>query len=160
MSGLIPSFARWPLTAVASLAQTNKFANTSLGGLGPLLSSVRWSSKSKGNRACRQGKAQKGHEYGWKLLSGQKASAGQMLVKQKHPRFHPGLNVIVKGDKMSLHAALPGKVLVTREKVHLNTDNQEVAEYYVKRDMDTVYKKYYHVIPEPQMNEFQLVAQI
>ncbi|XP_022703443.1 uncharacterized protein LOC111268618 isoform X2 [Varroa jacobsoni] len=115
---------------------------------------------SKGNRACRQDGQQKGQEYGWKLHSGQMAKEGQLLYKQRVPRFHPGLNVIVSGEKLSLHAACPGKVLVTREKVHLNYDNKKIAPYYAKRDMSAVYKKYYHVIPKPQHNEFQLVAEI
>ncbi|OQR77157.1 hypothetical protein BIW11_07292 [Tropilaelaps mercedesae] len=115
---------------------------------------------SKGNRACRQDGQQKGQGYGWKLRSGQIASAGQLLYKQRIPRFHPGLNVVVRGEKMSLYAAVRGKVLVTREKVQLNYDNKQVAKHYEKRDMTSLYKKYYHVIPLPQKNEFELVAQI
>ncbi|XP_003738444.1 uncharacterized protein LOC100899533 [Galendromus occidentalis] len=117
------------------------------------------SARSKGNRACRQDGAQKGQEYGYKLRSGQFAKQGVMLVKQRLPRFFPGLNVEVRGEKLSLHAMVPGKVFVTREKVNINPECA-VAKHFDDRYMDAVYKKYYHVVPEPQYNKFQLIANI
>ncbi|CAN8008440.1 unnamed protein product, partial [Ixodes pacificus] len=68
----------------------------SLPGARPTLGGPQWQAvrgATKGNRACRQDKPQKGHRYGWRKLGGQRVHEGELLVKQRTLRFHPGLNV-------------------------------------------------------------------
>ncbi|EEC00188.1 ribosomal protein L27, putative, partial [Ixodes scapularis] len=122
---------------------------------GPQWQAVRGA--TKGNRACRQDGPQRGHRYGWRKWSGQRVHEGELLVKQRTLRFHPGLNVVF-GYRHSLLAAVEGRVAVTFEKVNPCWDNPRVQSFYEGRDVSSLHKKYYHVIPDPQENKFRLVS--
>ena len=50
-----------------------------------------------------------------------------------------------------------GKVYVTCEKVDLNWDHGWVQRFFSGRSGQTIYKKYFNVIPEPQHTRFRLV---
>lgn len=48
--------------------------------------------KSGGSKA-RQGGNVKGKRLGIKIFGGQKVKAGQIIIRQRGSRFHPGVNV-------------------------------------------------------------------
>ncbi|CAN8003352.1 unnamed protein product, partial [Ixodes hexagonus] len=123
----------------------------------PLWQAVRGA--TKGNRACRQDKPQKGKHFGWRKKAGQRVHEGQLLVKQRTLRYHPGLNVVF-GGRQSLIAAVEGRVAVTFEKVNPCWDNPRVKTFYEGRDVSSLHKKYFHVIPDPQENKFRLISLI
>lgn len=66
------------------------------------------------------------------------------------------------GKDGSLYALQPGKVLITCEKFQPNFDKYWTDKVYSSRkeNMANVYKKYFHVIPEPLEPKFKLVDTI
>lgn len=64
------------------------------------------------------------------------------------------------GKNGTLFAMVPGKVLITTEKVDLNWDHTWVERCHGHRKHTEFYKKYFHVIPEPQHQNFKLIDQI
>ncbi|XP_064478670.1 large ribosomal subunit protein bL27m-like [Ornithodoros turicata] len=115
---------------------------------------------AKGNKACHQRKPRKGKHYGIKKWPGTTVHMGDMLVKQRIMRFHPGLNVEFGVMRHSLYAAVDGKVVVSTERVTPRWDNPRVQEFYEGQDVTHLHKKYFHVVPEPQPQVFNLVAQV
>ncbi len=57
-----------------------------------------------------------GKRLGVKISDGQTAKAGQILVRQRGTKIHPGLNVR-KGKDDTLFAAIDGMVKFTQKKV-------------------------------------------
>ena len=85
----------------------------------------------KGVGSTDNGRDSKSKRLGVKLFGGQKATAGNILVRQRGTRFHPGENVYMGRDH-TLHAAIDGVVEFTRTRndrsfVHV-LPFQEVAE--------------------------------
>ena len=64
------------------------------------------------------------------------------------------------GKNGTLFALEAGKVIVTCEKMNLNWDHTWIIRTYGGRIGDTIYKKYFNVIPEPQHNRFKLVEEV
>lgn len=66
------------------------------------------------------------------------------------------------GQDGSLYALEPGKVIITTEKFTPNFNKYFTERAYREKreNMGHVYKKYFHVIPEPLEPNFQLVDQI
>lgn len=64
------------------------------------------------------------------------------------------------GRNGTLFAMVPGRVMVTCEKVDLNWDHPWVQYCYSHRENKEFYKKYFNVIPEKQHQNFVLVDQI
>lgn len=69
----------------------------------------------KGVGSTDNGRDSKSKRLGVKLFGGQKATAGNILVRQRGTRFHPGNNVYM-GRDFTLHAAIDGVVTFKRSK--------------------------------------------
>lgn len=54
----------------------------------------------------------------------------------------------------------PGKVVVTCEKIDPNWEHTWVQRFYAGRESQTIYKKFFNVIPLPQHNRFKLIDTI
>ena len=67
----------------------------------------------KGVGSTDNGRDSKSKRLGVKLFGGQKAVAGNILVRQRGTRFHPGENVYMGRDH-TLHASINGIVEFTR----------------------------------------------
>ncbi|XP_037571404.1 39S ribosomal protein L27, mitochondrial-like [Dermacentor silvarum] len=115
---------------------------------------------SKGNRPCRYGPTARGQRLNVYIHDGMIAHKGDMIVKQNRLRFHPGLNVVFGPSRQTLIAAVEGRVMLTREKVNLDFHHPRVQKFYEGRNAEALYKKYFHVIPNPQGQTFRLVSQI
>ncbi|XP_077527454.1 large ribosomal subunit protein bL27-like [Haemaphysalis longicornis] len=113
---------------------------------------------AKGNRACRQGPTARGQRLGVRIMEGKVAHKGDVIVKQNKLKFHPGLNVVFGHSRQTLVATVEGRVMLTREKVNLDWSHPRVQRFYEGRDTEALYKKYFHVIPEPQGQTFRLVS--
>lgn len=85
-------------------------------------------------------------------------SAGTILATQLTPRFHPGANVGFGRDG-TLFALEHGKVYVTCEKIDPNFEHTWVQKHYADRSNQTIYKKFFNVIPNKQENVFKLVEE-
>ena len=71
----------------------------------------------------------------------------------------PGLNVGF-GKNGTLFAMEPGTVKITSEKCELNPEHTWVQRLYGGQDITYLYKKYVHVLAEPQHNRFKLVDSV
>jgi large subunit ribosomal protein L27 len=69
----------------------------------------------KGVGSTDNGRDSKSKRLGVKLFGGQKAIAGNILVRQRGTQYHPGLNVSMGRDH-TLHAAVDGSVVFSRTK--------------------------------------------
>ena len=69
----------------------------------------------KGVGSTDNGRDSKSKRLGVKLFGGQTAIAGNILVRQRGTRFHPGLNVYL-GKDYTLHAAVDGIVTFKKQK--------------------------------------------
>ncbi|CAD7092842.1 unnamed protein product [Hermetia illucens] len=116
------------------------------------------SKKTGGSTRNPKGHARPKHR-GWKVQDGHDVSAGTILATQLTPRFHPGLNVGF-GKNGTLFALEHGKVCVTCEKFDPNWDHTWVQRIYAGREKQTIYKKYFNVIPEKQHKRFRLVDEV
>ncbi|KAG5670933.1 hypothetical protein PVAND_001162 [Polypedilum vanderplanki] len=92
---------------------------------------------------------------GWKRQEGHYVTSGTILATQLKPRFFPGLNVGY--GRNTLFAMTNGRVYVSCEKVDLNWDHSLVQKHFAGRHDQTIYKKYFNVVPEPQHQRFRLV---
>ncbi|XP_050362950.1 39S ribosomal protein L27, mitochondrial [Nymphalis io] len=125
----------------------------------PILEIVRYASKKTGGSTKNTNCKVKPKHRGWKVQDGHFVQAGHMLATQLTPRFHPGLNVGF-GRNGTLFAMVPGKVVVTCEKFDPNWEHTWVQRVYGGRENQTIYKKYFNVIPEPQHTRFKLIDEI
>lgn len=64
------------------------------------------------------------------------------------------------GRNFTLHANCHGKVYVTCEKTDLNMNKKPVQHFFAGREGQTIYKKYFNVIPIEQHKRFRLVDQV
>ncbi len=69
----------------------------------------------KGVGSTDNGRDSKSKRLGVKLYGGQLAKAGNIIVRQRGTKFHPGLNVYM-GKDYTLHAAVEGEVQFVRRK--------------------------------------------
>jgi len=69
----------------------------------------------KGVGSSDNGRDSKSKRLGVKLFGGQVATAGNILVRQRGTRFHPGENVYMGRDH-TLHASIDGVVVFTRKR--------------------------------------------
>jgi len=63
----------------------------------------------KGVGSTRNGRDSKAKRLGVKRFGGQLVNAGEILVRQRGTKFHPGTNVGIGGDD-TLFALIPGTV--------------------------------------------------
>ncbi|XP_063636393.1 large ribosomal subunit protein bL27m [Cydia splendana] len=124
-----------------------------------LLESVRNASKKTGGSTKNTNCKVKPKHRGWKKQDGHTVQAGNILATQRTPRFHPGLNVGF-GRNGTLFAMEPGKVVVTCERFDPNWEHTWVQRVYGGREQQTIYKKYFNVIPESQHQRFKLVDEV
>jgi large subunit ribosomal protein L27 len=69
----------------------------------------------KGAGSSDNGRDSKSKRLGVKLFGGEYARAGNILVRQRGTRFHPGENVYLSKD-YTLHADIDGTVVFRRKK--------------------------------------------
>ena len=69
----------------------------------------------KGVGSSDNGRDSNSNRLGVKLFGGQKAIAGNIIVRQRGTKYHPGDNVY-KGKDFTLHAKVDGVVKFTRGK--------------------------------------------
>ncbi|NBU35896.1 MAG: 50S ribosomal protein L27 [Bacteroidetes bacterium] len=69
----------------------------------------------KGAGSSDNGRDSKSKRLGVKLFGGEYARAGNILVRQRGTRFHPGANVYLAKD-YTLHADIDGTVVFRRKK--------------------------------------------
>ncbi|KZS10845.1 39S ribosomal protein L27, mitochondrial [Daphnia magna] len=122
---------------------------------------VRWASKKAGGSSRNRKGHAPGKRRGIKAQDGTRVTQSSILLRQLNIRCHPGLNVGI-GKDGSLYALQPGKVLITCEKFQPNFDKYWTDRVYRSRkeNMANVYKKYFHVIPDPLEPKFRLVETV
>ncbi|CAG9134628.1 hypothetical protein JYU34_009213 [Plutella xylostella] len=120
---------------------------------------VRHASKKTGGSTSNTNCKTKPKHRGWKVQDGHHVKSSHILATQLTTRFHPGLNVGL-GRNGTLFAIEAGKVVVTCEKFEPNWEHSWVQRNYAGRHQQTIYKKYYNVIPEPQHSRFKLVDEV
>ncbi|XP_028172497.1 39S ribosomal protein L27, mitochondrial [Ostrinia furnacalis] len=120
---------------------------------------VRNASKKTGGSTQNTNCKVKPKHRGWKVQDGHFVQQGHMLATQRTPRFHPGLNVGF-GRNGTLFAMEAGRVVVTCEKFDADWEHTWVQRIYGGREDQTIYKKYFNVIPEPQHQRFKLIDEV
>ncbi|XP_026748181.1 50S ribosomal protein L27 [Galleria mellonella] len=120
---------------------------------------VRNASKKTGGSTKNTSCKVKPKRRGWKVQDGHFVEAGHMLATQRTTRFHPGLNVGF-GRNGTLFAMEAGRVVVTCEKFDPNWEHTWVQRLYGGREQQTILKKYFNVIPEPQHQRFKLIDEV
>ncbi|XP_053599995.1 large ribosomal subunit protein bL27 [Plodia interpunctella] len=120
---------------------------------------VRNASKKSGGSTKNTNCKVKPKHRGWKVQDGHFVQAGHILATQRTPRFHPGLNV-GWGKNGTIFAIEAGRVVVTCEKFEPNWEHTWVQRIYGGRETQTILKKYYNVIPDPQHQRFKLIDEI
>jgi large subunit ribosomal protein L27 len=71
----------------------------------------------KGVGSTDNGRDSKSKRLGVKLYGGQAATAGNIIVRQRGTRFHPGENVYM-GKDFTLHAAVDGKIIFQKKRLN------------------------------------------
>lgn len=71
----------------------------------------------KGVGSTDNGRDSNSKRLGVKLYGGQTATAGNIIVRQRGTRFHPGENVYM-GKDFTLHAAVNGKVIFQKKRLN------------------------------------------
>ena len=69
----------------------------------------------KAGGSSRNGRDSAGRRLGVKIYAGQKVIPGNIIVRQRGTKFHPGLNVGM-GKDHTLFSLVDGKVVFTRKK--------------------------------------------
>ena len=69
----------------------------------------------KGEGSTQNGRDSNPKRLGVKLYGGQKAVAGNIIVRQRGTKFHPGEHVYL-GKDFTLHAAVDGRVVFTKRR--------------------------------------------
>ncbi|MEM8586125.1 MAG: 50S ribosomal protein L27 [Bacteroidota bacterium] len=70
----------------------------------------------KGVGSTDNGRDSKSKRLGVKLFGGQAAKAGNILIRQRGTKYHPGVNVYM-GKDHTLHAKVDGRVSFTRKRL-------------------------------------------
>lgn len=83
----------------------------------------RWATK-KGGGSSKNGRKSAGKRLGVKLFEGESAISGNIIIRQRGTKFHPGLNVGMGRDH-TLFALVAGQVRFTREIVPLRHKRDE-----------------------------------
>jgi large subunit ribosomal protein L27 len=86
----------------------------------------------KAGGSSRNGRDSAGRRLGVKVYGGQAARAGNIIVRQRGTKFHPGLNVGL-GKDHTIFALVDGKVRFTagrdgRQLVNIDAANDSVAK--------------------------------
>jgi len=73
-------------------------------------------SHTKAGGSTRNGRDSQAQRLGVKLFGGQVVKAGEIIVRQRGFKWHPGLGVKVSGDD-SIYAAINGVVTYTQKRL-------------------------------------------
>lgn len=84
----------------------------------------------KGVGSSRNGRDSKSKRLGVKKYDGQVVRAGNILVRQRGTRIHPGNNVMIGGDD-TLFAVIDGQVKYERK----GKDKKQVSVYAVEKSV-------------------------
>ena len=88
------------------------------------ISTIMAHTKAKGS--TKLGRESASQRLGVKLFGGQKVRAGQIIIRQRGTKFHPGVNVR-RGNDDTLYAAKDGIVkFVTKQKMHFDGSKRRV----------------------------------
>ncbi|XP_065353400.1 large ribosomal subunit protein bL27 [Cloeon dipterum] len=117
------------------------------------------SKKAGGSSRNQRGKTAIPKFRGLKRAEGDYVTAGTKLVTQRDLNYHPGLNVGF-GKNGTLFAIEHGYVKFSSEKCDLNMDHTWVQRIYGGKDITYLYKKYVHVITDPQHNRFKMIDSV
>ncbi|XP_066993809.1 large ribosomal subunit protein bL27m [Anabrus simplex] len=119
----------------------------------------RYASKKTGGSTKNTKTRPRPKHRGWKVQDGHYVQAGTILATQLTTRFHPGLHVGF-GKNGTLFALEAGKVVVTCEKIEPNWEHTWIMRNYAGRTGQTIYKKFFNVIPDQQHGRFKLLDKI
>lgn len=72
----------------------------------------------KGVGSSRNGRDSEGNRLGVKIFGGELAEKGNIIIRQRGTKFHPGKNVLI-GKDHTIHAAKNGIVKFKRKKGRL-----------------------------------------
>ncbi|XP_037029490.1 39S ribosomal protein L27, mitochondrial [Bradysia coprophila] len=125
----------------------------------PAFAIIRNASKKAGGSTRNTKNQGRPKHRGWRVQDGHYVSNSTILATQRTPRFHPGLNVGL-GRNGTLFAMDHGRVYVTCEQIDPNWDHNWVQRHYAGREGQTIYKKYFNVVPEEQHQRFKLVDEV
>jgi len=92
----------------------------------PLAIPARFASKKAGG-SSKNGRDSIGKRLGVKLYGGQFCRAGQIIVRQRGTKFHPGPNVSM-GKDHTLHALVDGHVMFTKHQVAKKAHKREMMK--------------------------------
>ncbi|RDD37259.1 50S ribosomal protein L27 [Trichoplax sp. H2] len=110
-----------------------------------LLQTIRCASKKSGGKS-KNGRGSAGKRLGPKKSDGQSVIPGNIIMRQRGTKFHPGLNVGIGRDH-TLYALVEGKVSYTRQALRNPIPYRPIKV-----------RKTIHVIPTPKVPEFVLNA--
>nr|CAD7410849.1 unnamed protein product [Timema cristinae]CAD7427704.1 unnamed protein product [Timema monikensis] len=109
--------------------------------------SVRWASKkTSGSTRNQKGHARPKHR-GVRVQDGHYVQQGTLLA-------------VGLGGNGMLYAKEAGRVMVTCEKIDPNWNHNWVQKVYGERSGQTIFKKFFNVIAEPQVGRFKLIDTI
>jgi len=88
------------------------------------ISTIMAHTKAKGS--TKLGRESASQRLGVKLFGGQKVRAGQIIIRQRGTKFHPGVNVR-RGSDDTLYAVKDGVVkFLTKQKTHFDGSKRRV----------------------------------
>jgi large subunit ribosomal protein L27 len=103
----------------------------------------------KGEGSTQNGRDSNAKRLGVKLFGGQKAVAGNIIVRQRGTKFHPGEHVYM-GKDYTLHASIAGSVVFTkrkRDRTYVSIMPFDVAETVAPMPKPTAKKEEKVVVP-------------
>ncbi|XP_028825354.1 large ribosomal subunit protein bL27m [Denticeps clupeoides] len=147
------------MAALASLARQTK-AGMLLPCPPPLAVCSRFASKKSGGSSKNLGGKSPGRRYGYKLLDGHFAHAGNILATQRVMRWHPGAHVGI-GTNNTLYALEDGIVRFTKEVYVPSPRSREASDMIPKLPKGAVlFKTFINIVPTEQKNCFKLVDMV
>ncbi len=88
----------------------------------------------KAGGSTRLGRDSISKRLGVKIYGGQNAKAGEIIIRQRGTKFHPGMNV-ARGEDDTLYAKVGGTVRFLKKKV-INYTGKLVPRQFVHIDRD------------------------
>jgi len=122
---------------------------------GAMYISVREKATKAGGSTKNKTKRTRGKARGPKKHSGEHVEQGMILYRQLGFKYYPGENVGC-GRDLTLFALEKGEVVISCEQL---SPYPQSPLYPAVQAGRVVHKRFYHVIPEPQMPLFRLVSQ-
>jgi len=124
---------------------------------------TRDASKKSSGGGNKNKKGARGNFHGIWVWEGNKVYPEDIIVHKMNQSklwFHPGLNVRLTFNVHNLVARKEGKVMFTCETPNLNWSEPRVQRYYSGRKKEVFFKKYVHVIPDPQHTMFKCIDSV